>query len=41
MAVASLTNVPRLGEACAFSILDSMPLEMPDRSASCSTVRPS
>ena len=39
-AAASRSMVDRLGEVCAFSIFESMPLEMPDRSASCPTLRP-
>ena len=39
-APASRSRVERLGEVCAFSILESIPLEMPVRSASWPTLRP-
>jgi hypothetical protein len=39
-AAANRSRVARLGEVWAFSILDSIPLEMPERSASCPTVSP-
>ena len=36
----SRSRVERLGDVCAFSIFDSIPLEIPVRSASWPTFRP-